>query len=1067
MADIYGNPDGAGLAFGGTIEGDLEVKGDGEFENLNVLDTLTTDVLISRETVETKDTLLHLGVDNVADVSNLGTYWEYDNGGKKYGGLVRSAGQKKAYLFKDETVKPTPSSIIVNYPREDLVLNNLESKNTHAQNNVTVGDETDNGRVVLLNSGFSQFFRYESVTGGVGFETFKARGDKATPLTVLGGDVLSTNIANGHDGTSFVQTGRNSYVANENFSAGNNGTRYELEITPNGTATKKKYLELTGAHLAIGDVAGSTDYKLPTTRGTLNQVLKTDASGGVSWVNADAINPFDQSLNTTDDVKFDTVRANGLEINDIDPKTGGSSGTINMSGKVRIGYGGGASGSLSISHNDVGDPDIGIIGGDAVDKFRICLLPGDETGEIVSETVLGGEKALNWDSSGWYFKENLRLDDNLTIGSGVPATQYTFPSTRGTLDQILKTDGAGVLTWQSDNPFNQSLNTSDFVQFNRALINDTGTSGSTDLTSVGLTIMTRASSDSTPPGHIINKARGTRVAPTAVNAQDKLYELNVEGHDGTGYVQTGSVRFTTLESFTPSTTGSAFQVDITEFGDTGKKQYLELSDQGLLIGSNPDNTYYTLPVTRGTNNQILKTDASGVVGWSENAPLESLSSGVLTGGIMTINVDDTKFDISDGTGQITQGAVKTPVSWSGLTAQSTAYAGILTYVSINSAGNPVYSPTKPNNSALRDNIFLGVLVHPNAVNLVAIDNEQLVLQNTTNQIHDLANAIGFINTSGNQLLPSGANLTFQKLAGTMFAFGSNYKNDVKNPHDVSTPLVDTAGAGTFQYRYQDGSSGPTTSTLIIPGEYDDGNGQGSPGAIGTNNWQVQRIYLFTAGNVIIQPGQVEYKDYADAIQGYETEAFVTEPSIAENGLLIGYLVVRGGGTNLNIAGDGVFINAGKFGSSTSGGIGGTTHAHGQQYFISNTGETVITLTDTYYDITGTRLDSELNEISAQAQSLTYTGSTMRTLKLETHFSWQGPPGASAENYRAAFFKNGSLIVPGQMTGALQTGGNYPRNMSSSVITTAVQNDIFTVKVKNVTATQNVVIKDFQFIISDI
>ena len=54
-----------------------------------------------------------------------------------------------------------------------------------------------------------------------------------------------------------------------------------------------------------------------------------------------------------------------------------------------------------------------------------------------------------------------------------------------------------------------------------------------------------------------------------------------------------------------------------------------------------------------------------------------------------------------------------------------------------------------------------------------------------------------------------------------------------------------------------------------------------------------------------------------------------------------------------------------------------------------------------------------------------------------------------------------------MTSALQAGGNYPRNVTSSVIIDAVQNDVFTIRVKNVTATQNVVIKDFQFMISDI
>jgi hypothetical protein len=209
-------------------------------------------------------------------------------------------------------------------------------------------------------------------------------------------------------------------------------------------------------------------------------------------------------------------------------------------------------------------------------------------------------------------------DDGLDIGNITAGTQYTLPVARGTLNQILKTDASGVVTWQSDNPFNQSLNTTDFVQFNRILVNDTGTSGSTDLTSSGTTIMTKAQDDSVSAKHLINKARGTRAAPTAVTSGDDLYELDVRGYNGVTYKDSAGIRFQALEPFTGITSGSAFQVDITEFGSTGKKQYLELSDQGLLIGSNPDNTYYTLPVARGGYCQILKSDDTGVVSWQPN-----------------------------------------------------------------------------------------------------------------------------------------------------------------------------------------------------------------------------------------------------------------------------------------------------------------------------------------------------------------------------------------------------------------------------------------------------------------
>jgi hypothetical protein len=347
--DIYGNP--TGLEQGGKIEGDLEIDGNLDVDgDMDVSGTLTADTLIARETVETKDALIHLALDNVADTSNLGTFWEYTNAGKKYGGLARSAGQKKVYLFKDEPVKPTPSSLIINYPRDDLVLNELDCVRVNASSSVHVGEEDDSGQTTLGNQGFNFYHRTDNTDGGVGNSKFKARGVPALKTAILSGDVLSTNITHGYDGTSDIATGRDLYRANENFSAGNNGTRYELEITPDGTSTKKKYLELADSHLAIGDVAGGTDYKLPTTRGTVNQMLQTDASGVVSWTSP--VNPFDQDLNTTDDVKFNSVDT---------PLINTAGNLIFKSGTGAFGMGdaGGSNAGLIIQTDNAGQPDFG------------------------------------------------------------------------------------------------------------------------------------------------------------------------------------------------------------------------------------------------------------------------------------------------------------------------------------------------------------------------------------------------------------------------------------------------------------------------------------------------------------------------------------------------------------------------------------------------------------------------------------------------------------------------------------------------------------------------------------
>jgi hypothetical protein len=295
-------------------------------------------------------------------------------------------------------------------------------------------------------------------------------------------------------------------------------------------------------------------------------------------------------------------------------------------------------------------------------------------------------------------------------------------------------------------------------------------------------------------------------------------------------------------------------------------------------------------------------------------------TGVISGGLLTVNADDTKYDISDGTGIIVNPVtgVVDSVAWTGKTALSTAYAGNITYVSLDASATPVYRTVRPTNTQMRDEIFLGVLVHTNGTNLNATNDEQSVSLNVGNQLQDLARAIGFINVSGNAPGPS-LLLKIAKTLGFMYGNGINYKNALRDPNLLSLPAIDTNAGGQFQYRYQNGSSSALTLTDLLPAQYDDGNGVGAPGVVGATEWQVQRWYSFTSNALKIQPGQAVYPNKEDAVMAIVDEAFVTEPSIAGNGMLIGYCVLRGGATDVNLGSDAEFRQASKFASGSGGG----------------------------------------------------------------------------------------------------------------------------------------------------
>lgn len=66
---------------------------------------------------------------------------------------------------------------------------------------------------------------------------------------------------------------------------------------------------------------------LPSDDGAANQVLTTDGAGVLSW--ADTANPFDQSLNTTDNVQFVDVKATGNMTVDGDLTVSGTTTIIN------------------------------------------------------------------------------------------------------------------------------------------------------------------------------------------------------------------------------------------------------------------------------------------------------------------------------------------------------------------------------------------------------------------------------------------------------------------------------------------------------------------------------------------------------------------------------------------------------------------------------------------------------------------------------------------------------------------------------------------------------------------
>jgi hypothetical protein len=321
-----------------------------------------------------------------------------------------------------------------------------------------------------------------------------------------------------------------------------------------------------------------------------------------------------------------------------------------------------------------------------------------------------------------------------------------------------------------------------------------------------------------------------------------------------------------------------------------------------------------------TNHQFKDAHLSGVVR-SAKGQFQG-STGLYSGGVLSINTTTT-FDLTAGSGwvyahdAINNGPTTvTHVSWAAQIGVTVTNIGVQdeTYIWIDSTGSIVQSALDITNAQRRHNINIGVLIHTGAT-LGAVDNHPDLSFQVHNQVHDLTNALGKLNISGNALSPETL-LTFSKATGSYFAPGENYTTNEDDPNVVQSASIDTNGGGVFFYVFQDDSSvGPQAD--IIPGRYDPLPSAGQPGTIVANNeWTIQRVMLLANNTMFVLPGQNIFSSLSNAIDGIGTVSFTYPNGIEKNGLLVGYIICKGNETDLN-SGNAAVINANKFGSTSA------------------------------------------------------------------------------------------------------------------------------------------------------
>ena len=202
----------------------------------------------------------------------------------------------------------------------------------------------------------------------------------------------------------------------DQYVSGNN-----INITSNGTIETQNDILINTLDATYGEITTLSiggNYTLPTADGSANYILKTDGAGNVSW----------------------TVDSGGISnvVEDTTPQLGGE---LDANGN-----------NINMGVNTITDPKVG--------QWNTAYGWGDHSLAGYQEIINAGEGLVKTgntlDVSGTVSSLNVNTLDvvNLTINS-----EYTLPTTDGSPDYILITDGAGNASWSGDlSPNNLQVN---------------------------------------------------------------------------------------------------------------------------------------------------------------------------------------------------------------------------------------------------------------------------------------------------------------------------------------------------------------------------------------------------------------------------------------------------------------------------------------------------------------------------------------------------------------------------------------------------------------------------------
>lgn len=317
---------------------------------------------------------------------------------------------------------------------------------------------------------------------------------------------------------------------------------------------------------------------------------------------------------------------------------------------------------------------------------------------------------------------------------------------------------------------------------------------------------------------------------------------------------------------------------------------------------------------------VITDTFQGVTGDVMRFITSTLSTGITTGGSISINVNPALIDIEATTGWVVDYDPTSPYSATNPQLTQVNFAGqsgILplfpfTFWLITSAGTVIQQATIPTPTQFRTHLFLGACGVVGGI-VQGFANLPYLSGQTGVQMVDLMRSLGPFNTSGqgNLITANGANLMINTSGGGVFSRAFNLPN-YQDPHTATL-----AAQTPIQFHRM-------TATAIIPGlvttldvgNYDP-NGLGiiTPIGGGANTTTIHRVYATaTAGvtdQITVQYGQHTYATISTAVNAIGSGAFIPNFTTA-GATLLGWVCPIRTATDLSNLTQATFVHASRF-----------------------------------------------------------------------------------------------------------------------------------------------------------